>query len=339
MKRYFRPILVTDSARPSGAHILAGGWCWFERVEVLARGEASKIIAADDLPKADLRRLTRPRAPVAGLDMDEPRLMGILNLTPDSFSDGGRFNTPDAAPARAKAMVAAGADILDIGGESTRPGADPVPSVDELARTIPVIKAMRAQGMETPISFDTRKADVAVAGINAGVDLINDVSALSYDDAMTGIVADASIPVCVMHARGQPKTMMAATQYSDVLLDVYDYLEEKLNEAEAGGINRDRVILDPGIGFAKGLEENLTILNRLSLFHSLGCILLLGASRKRFIGTISGEKEASARLPGSLAVALAALSQGVQIIRVHDIAETRQAIDLNTAISKGGWKP
>ncbi len=339
MKRYYRPIPMTDPARPRAAKILAGGWCWFDRVEVLERGRDPEIISASELPAEIARNLTHARARIAGLDMTEPRLMGILNVTPDSFSDGGRFNTSDLAIGRAQEMTTAGADILDIGGESTRPGADLVPSDDEISRTIPVIKALRSAGLTTAISLDTRKGDVARAGIAAGADLINDVSALSYDPAMAGIVAGSNLPVCLMHARGVPKTMMSEASYGDVLLDVYDYLEEKLTEAETAGISRDRVILDPGIGFAKDLAQNLTLLNRISLFHSLGCTLLLGASRKRFIGTISGEEDAQARAPGSIAVALAAISQGVQIVRVHDISETRQAMKLQMAVMRGRWQP
>lgn len=336
MQHYFRPIPEVDPARPPAAFALAGGWCWFDRVEVLTRAGPGKIVAANSLPPEVLARLTAPRAPIAGLDLNTaPQLMGILNVTPDSFSDGGRFVGQAAAVSHAEAMVAAGAMILDIGGESTRPGAKPVAPDVEISRVVPVITALRNAGMTTPISLDTRKAKVARAGLAAGADLINDVSAFSYDAGMSSVVSKAGTPLCLMHARGTPETMLAEARYDDVLLDVYDFLEEKLCQAERSGISRSRILVDPGIGFGKDLEHNLSLLNRISLFHALGCAVLLGASRKRFIGRIAGVDQAEARAPGSIAVALSVLSQGVQIIRAHDISETKQAMQLHMAVIKG----
>lgn len=329
---YFRPIAMTDPARPPGALTLAGGWCWFDRVEVLSRAAAGRIIAASELPAPVLHRLTAPRAAFAGLALDRPRLMGILNVTPDSFSDGGHFFAAEAAVAQARAM-ALGAEIIDIGGESTRPGAAEVPVEEEIARTAPVIRALREGGQTAPISIDTRKAPVAQAALEAGATLVNDVSAFDFDPTLGPRVAQANVPVILMHAQGVPATMQDDPRYADVLLDVYDALAARLARAEALGIDRARIMLDPGIGFGKTQAHNLTLLRGLSLFHGLGCPILLGTSRKRFIGSIGGADRPEDRAPGSIATALQGASQGVQVIRVHDVAETRQALRLWQALN------
>jgi dihydropteroate synthase len=329
---YFRPIAMTDPARPREAVPLAGGWCWFDRVEVLSRAAPSRIIAAQEVPGPVLHRLTAPRPAFAGLTMDRPRLMGILNVTPDSFSDGGLFLGAEAAAAQATAM-ARGAEIIDIGGESTRPGAVEVSVAEEIARTVPVIAALRAGGLSAPISIDTRKAPVAEAALQAGASIVNDVSAFDFDPALGPLVARTQAPVVLMHAQGVPASMQDDPRYGDVLLDVYDALATRLARAEALGIDRARIVLDPGIGFGKTLEHNLTLLRGLSLFHGLGCPILLGTSRKRFIGTIGKVTEPQDRAPGSIATALAGVAQGVQIVRVHDVPETRQALRLWHALN------
>jgi dihydropteroate synthase len=320
---YIRPILQVDAARPRGALTL--GWCWFTHVEVLRRDAAPQVVPVADISPDALAKLTIPRT-FGGMSLDRPHVMGILNVTPDSFSDGGRFNTVETALAQARAMV--GADILDIGGESTRPGAALVDDDEEITRTAPVIAAIRAAGITTPISLDTRKAGVVLAG---GADIVNDVSAMTFDADMAGVVAGAQCPVILMHAQGTPQTMQADPRYDDVALDVYDFLAERIKAAVAAGIARDRIAVDPGIGFGKTLQHNLALLQRISLFHSLGCPILLGASRKKFIGTIAGEP----RLPGSLAVALAGVAQGVQMLRVHDVDETIAAVALWQAVRQG----
>lgn len=332
---YYRPIAQTDVARPPFAPWLAGGWCWFDRLERLERGKPPQIVAVDEVPESHLRRLCEPRADIACLAMDRPRLMGILNVTPDSFSDGGRFHAADAALAHARGMAAAGADLLDIGGESTRPGAAEVSVGDEVARTEPVIRALAQGGLTTPISIDTRKAEVAQAALNAGAELVNDVAALSYDPQLAEVTARAGVPLCLMHAQGDPATMQDDPRYDDVLLDVYDYLEGRIAVAEAAGIGRDRIIVDPGIGFGKTVAHNLALIRGLSLFHGLGCAILLGASRKRFIGTIGRADKADDRIPGTLAVTLAGIAQGVQLHRVHDMAEAKQALRLWQAVTLG----
>ncbi|KAJ54219.1 dihydropteroate synthase [Actibacterium mucosum KCTC 23349] len=325
---YYRPIAQTDPSRPKGALPIAGGWTWFDRVERIERNGVRDIVPAADVPEPLLQRISEPRSPIAGVPKNRPGLMGILNVTPDSFSDGGRFFDPEAAIVQSNRMLAEGADILDIGGESTRPGAALVLEEDEIARTVPVIQALRQAGTRAPVSIDTRKSQVARAALAAGADLVNDVSAFSFDPNMAATVSEATAPVCLMHAQGTPDVMQDAPRYDDVLLDVYDFLAEKLCLAERAGIPRARVLVDPGIGFGKTLDHNLALLRGVSLFHSLGCSILVGASRKRFIGTITGVVTAEDRVAGSVAVALAAAAQGVQVLRVHDISETRQALTM-----------
>lgn len=329
---YYRPIASVDPCRPEGALPLAGGWCWFAEVEVLSRGAPPRLVAARDLPAEVRDRLSAPRGDFGGLGMDRPRVMGILNVTPDSFSDGGRFLDPAAALAQAQAMAEA-ADLLDIGGESTRPGAAEVAVIEEVARTAPVIAALRAGGLTVPLSVDTRKAAVARAALAAGAGIVNDVAAMGFDPEMASVVASAGAPIILMHSVGTPATMQDDPRYEDVLLDVYDFLNERIAAAEAAGIARERVMVDPGIGFGKTAEHNLALIRRLSLFHDLGVPILLGASRKRFIGAIGREGVAERRVAGSVAVALAGVAQGAQVMRVHDVAETRQALRLWQAVT------
>ena len=332
--QYHRPIPMTDPARPAQALPLAGGWCWFTHVEVLERGRPPRRMPARELDSATLARLSGARPDFGGLNLARPRIMGILNVTPDSFSDGGLFLRPEAAVMQAR-LMAAGADILDIGGESTRPGAVEVDAAEEIARTAPVIAALVAAGLEVPVSIDTRKAAVAAAALAAGATIVNDVSALTFDAALAGTAARAQAPVILMHAKGDPTTMQDDPLYDDVLLDVFDFLAARVAFAESAGIPRAHLAIDPGIGFGKTLHHNLALLARLSLFHDLGLPLLLGASRKRFIGTLGAEADAAKRMPGSLAVALAGVAQGAQMIRVHDVPETRQALALWTAATTG----
>lgn len=328
---YYRPIAMTDAARPDGAYSLAGGWCWFDRVEVLSRAARPRLIAAREVPEAVLHRLTSPRPDFASLSLDRPRLMGIVNVTPDSFSDGGRYLSQAAAIDHAR-EVARFAELVDIGGESTRPGAAEVPVAEEIARTAPVIEALRAGGMRAPISIDTRKGLVATAALKAGAAVVNDVSGLDFDPALGKVVAKAQVPLVLMHAQGLPETMQDDPQYGDVLLDVYDALAQRLARAEALGIGRELIAVDPGIGFGKTMAHNLALLRGLSLFHGLGCPLLVGTSRKRFIGSICRVETAEERMPGSVAVALSGFAQGVQITRVHDVTETRQALRMWQAL-------
>ena len=327
MSIYYRPLCQTDHCRPDAARWIAGGWVWFTHAERIERSKPSQIVPVEALPPVVLERLTEPRPAVAAMTLSQPRLMGILNVTPDSFSDGGQFLDKEAAVGQAIRMAATGADIIDIGGESTRPGAEEVPREQEIERTIPVITAIHNE-THIPISIDTRKADVAFAAIKAGATMVNDVSALTYDTNLAKLTAEMGLPVCMMHAQGDPATMQKEPRYENVLLDVYDYLAARIEVAVKAGLDRKSLVIDPGIGFGKTLDHNLTLLRNISLFHSLGCPILLGASRKRFIGTLGNVPEAANRMPGTIGVMLAAVAQGVQIHRVHDIEASRQALTL-----------
>jgi len=325
---YFRPIPCADPDRPDRALSLAGTDVWFTHVTRLRRGSPPLVMLADDVPTRWRAALTSLRAPFMGLDMTHAHLMGILNVTPDSFSDGGQFEAADLAVARAHEVIEAGAECVDIGGESTRPGAEFVAPKEEIARTAPVIRALRAGGFAAPISIDTRKSPVAHAALKAGATMINDVSALGFDPDMADLVAQSGAPVCLMHAQGAPDNMQGNPTYDDVLLDVYDALSAQVARCEALGIERTRILVDPGIGFGKTHEHNLALMRGLSLFHGLGCGLLLGVSRKSLVGAVAREPDPERRMPGSIALALEGLRQGVQMLRVHDIRATRQAVDL-----------
>lgn len=327
MMPYYRPIPQTGPVRPADALPLGGGWCWFDAVELIQRDAPAKVIPAHDLPQDVAQRLSAPRAAIAGMNWDSPKLMGILNVTPDSFSDGGLHNDHDAAVTHALHMSTQGANIIDIGGESTRPGAAEVSAAEEIERTAPVIRALRAL-KDIPISIDTRKERVARSASESGATLVNDVAGFTFDPDLAPFCVRAGLPVCVMHAQGTPDIMQQDPRYDNVALDVYDYLEARVTALVALGIPSDAIIVDPGIGFGKTLEHNLTLLQNLALFHGLGCPILLGASRKRFIGTIGGTRDAGSRVSGSLAVTLAGVTQGIQLHRVHDVVETAEALKL-----------
>lgn len=326
---------------------LAGGMVWFSAYEVIAVDAGARVanwhvpvsaigdfIATLSAEQADearrtIARIVAPRPPVElgerVLCFDQPQIMLILNMTPDSFSDGGaHLDDPAAATAGAFAAMEAGATIVDVGGESTRPGAKPVWEGDEIARIDPVVRRLAAGG--AIVSIDTRKASVMEAALAAGAAIVNDVSALAYDPLAAPLLARHDCPVVLMHHRGDPETMQRRPEYRDALIDVYDWLAARIAFAEAAGIGRSRIIVDPGIGFGKNLRHNLQILNGLALFHGLGCPLLLGASRKRIIGALSNEAPVDERLGGSVALALHGAQQGAQILRVHDVPETLQAI-------------
>ncbi|MEP3345359.1 MAG: dihydropteroate synthase [Litoreibacter sp.] len=331
MTIYYRPIVQMDAKMPTDAVLLHGGPLWFDRVEPLERGVRHGLMPASELPSASLDVLSAPRT-LPGLPKDRAAIMGVLNVTPDSFSDGGKFTSSKAAVEHAQAMIAQGANVIDIGGESTRPGAAFVPEDKEVARTAPVIAALRAAGIEVPISIDTRKAAVAQAALSAGATMLNDVSAMHYDSAMAEVARRSRAPICLMHAQGDPKTMQENPQYDNVVLDVFDHLAERVEVAIAAGVAKERIIVDPGIGFGKTQAHNLALIRNLSLFHTLGCSVLLGVSRKRFIGNIGGAERAEDRASGSVSLALSGLMQGVHIVRAHDIDEHRQAFALWRAL-------
>lgn len=337
MTIYYRPIPQSDFARPDNAMSIAGGQVWFTHAERLSRNAAPQIVPLCDVPQDTLHQMTAPRAAICGLDMTLPVIMGILNVTPDSFSDGGAHKAPAQALAHARQMVRDGATLIDVGGESTRPGALEVPVEAEIARVETVIAAIRSE-LDVPVSIDTRKAAVARAAHIAGAGLVNDVSGLTFDAQLGPYCIAKNLPVCIMHAQGDPETMQDDPRYDDVLLDVYDFLAAQVAMLVGAGVARDQIIVDPGIGFGKKIPHNLALLNRISLFHSLGCPILLGASRKGFIRTIGQAEDPHAGAPGSVAVALAAMAQGVQIFRVHDVEETRQAMALTRAVTTGEYR-
>jgi dihydropteroate synthase len=327
---------------------LAGGWLDYTAIEAIERNGSRverRIIGMGGFLERDWGRRTMtasdlfeamraPRPRLAGVALDRPRIMGIVNVTPDSFSDGGRHAGTMTAVAHALRLVEEGADILDIGGESTRPGAEPVSVEEELRRVIPVIEALSDKA-DALLSIDTRNAAVMRAAADAGADIINDVSALSHDPKALATAADLDLPVILMHAQGDPRTMQAAPKYDHVLLDVFDYLEARIGAAVMAGIGVENIIVDPGIGFGKTPEHNLALMAGLALLHGLGVPLVFGASRKRVIGDVTGVAVAAERVHGSLGAALAAVSQGVQIVRVHDVAATKQALAMFQAATSG----
>jgi len=341
VRTLLRPTGLVDSPFGHDGQVarLAGGLNWFSAVELLRiegnRRTGTELLSVQQLDKrldGDLspqwERLTSPRAPLQlgerTIRLDQPQVMGIVNATPDSFSDGGQFaDAAEAASAGAR-MSEEGAAIIDVGGESTRPGSNPVWEGDEIERVVPVIRQLASGG--TAVSVDTRKADVMTAALEGGARMVNDVSALTYDPRSAGTVAAAGVPIVLMHHQGSPETMQDSPRYEDVVAEVYLWLEERIAAAEGAGIDRSRVLVDIGFGFGKTVAHNLELMNNLALFHSLGCPLVVGASRKRTIGALSSEAPPDRRLGGSIALALKAVEQGAHLVRVHDVFETVQAL-------------
>ena len=258
-------------------------------------------------------------------------LMGIVNVTPDSFSDGGEFATPEAALAQAQKLVEAGADIIDIGGQSTRPGAVQISVEEELERVLSVIEVLR-QEIAVPISVDTTRATVAVSAVNVGADLVNDISGGTFDPDMLATVAQLNVPIVLMHLRGTPQTMQQMTDYQNLLGEIYQFLERQIESAIACGINPSKIIIDPGIGFAKNQQQNLEILRNINFFKLLNCPILVGASRKSFIGRILDQPDPKERVWGTAAACCAAISTGADILRVHDVAQMRDVCRVADAI-------
>jgi dihydropteroate synthase len=341
MRTLLRPTAFVDSPFGHDGKVarLAGGLNWFAAVELM-RVEGNRRVGAELVPVEGIERcfdedmiaqwqaLTAPRASLQlgerTVRLDQPQVMGIVNATPDSFSDGGQFADASAAAEAGAQMAAQGAAIIDVGGESTRPGAQSVWEGDEIERVVPVIRQLAQGG--AAVSVDTRKADVMTAAIEAGARMINDVSALTYDGRSPGVAVASSVPVVLMHHQGAPEVMQNDPHYDDVLVEVYLWLAERIEAAVDAGVSREHILVDPGFGFGKNVGHNLELMNGLALFHSLGCPIVVGASRKRTIGALSGEAPADKRLGGSIAFALKAVEQGAQIIRVHDVFETVQAL-------------
>jgi dihydropteroate synthase len=346
-KIYLRPTgFVESPQRHEGNSLrLAGTMLWFSQIECITRDITStqrQLVPVCEwdaytaaLPQSDrercallLDRITAPRAALQlgqrTVNLDQPQVMAIINATPDSFSDGGKNLDPEIAAEAAFAMLRAGAAIIDIGGESTRPGAPLIGEGDELNRVAPFIRTLAGAG--AAISIDTRKASVMEGALQAGATMINDISALLYDDRAVEVARKSHVPVVLMHAPSQGSDPHEDGNYDDVAYDVFDWLEQRVSEVEAAGLPRETLLVDPGIGFGKTLADNLAIINNLAIYHGLGCALLFGASRKKLIGALSHADDATDRLGGSIFLAIKAVEQGAHIVRVHDAAETVQAI-------------
>ncbi|ONG47243.1 dihydropteroate synthase [Pseudoroseomonas deserti] len=315
---------------------LAGGPAAFTLVRLIEDGRDLGLCPAQAVPEGWddlLPLLTRRPLPFAGLPQDRPLVMGIVNTTPDSFSNGGLHLDPSDAIAAGHAMLEAGADILDIGGESTRPGAAPVTPEEEIARIRPVVRELAKAAV---VSIDTRHAATMLAALDEGAEIVNDVSALRQDARSVRVVQEARAPVILMHMPVlDPRRMQDHTGYDDVVLEVARFLRQRVETAEALGIQRGRIAIDPGLGFGKTAAQNLQIMNRLPLLASIGCRILVGASRKRFVGEVTGVETPVERLCGSVAVAQAAAAGGAAIIRVHDVAETVQVLQMWRACAEG----
>jgi len=322
-----------DAAAAGLAGIIAGGETGFTALEVIRReGQAISrewrsfhdiAASSDEQIRRRLDLILGGRPEMASLGLTGPCLMGIVNVTPDSFSDGGLHADPATGIAHGRRLAEAGAAILDIGGESTRPYSRATAEAEERARALPVVKALAAEGFT--VSIDTRKPQIMRDAVAAGAVLINDVAALTYAPDSVDAARDLGTPVVLMHAQGAPETMQDDPCYEDAALDIFDWLEARMAACVGAGIAAERIFLDPGIGFGKTHEHNLELLGSLTLFHGLGRALVVGASRKGFIGKLTGETEPRRRMAGSLGAATASMMQGAQIIRVHDVAETRQA--------------
>jgi dihydropteroate synthase len=341
MRTLLRPTGFVDSPFGHDGKVarLGGGLNWFGLVELIRlegnRRVSTEIVPVDGIESqfdatmaADWARIASPRATLQlgerTIRFDQPQVMGIVNATPDSFSNGGAYADAAAAAEAGALMSSQGAAIIDVGGESTRPGAIEVWEGDENERVLPIVQQLVASG--TAVSIDTRKSGVMSAALGAGAGLVNDVSALTWDPLSAGVVAAAGIPVVLMHHQGDPTTMQDSPRYDDALVEVYLWLEERISATEEAGVSRDKILVDPGIGFGKSVAHNLELINGLALLHGLGCPIVLGASRKRMIGALANEVAADQRLPGSLTLALKAAEQGAQIIRAHDVPETVQAL-------------
>ena len=337
---WIRPL--PHNAPLDGALTLAGGWRQFSHVDVVQRAKDDSYSACrmhvDEVPSmaddrnmavAAIEHLTEPRADFAGLSMNKPQIMGILNVTPDSFSDGGQHNAPVKAMAAGAKMQAAGASIIDIGGESTRPGAEPITRNQELARILPPITGLAKAG--AMVSVDTRHADVMTRATKAGAGIINDVGGLRGDGALAAASA-SGVPVIIMHMQGTPESMQNDPHYGFAPVEIYEFLEARINAAIDAGIPREKIAVDPGFGFGKTVTHNMELMNWFGLLHGLGVPLLLGASRKSTIAKISRNETADDRLAGSIAMAVQGINEGAQMIRVHDVPETAQAIAVQMAL-------
>ena len=305
----------------------------FDKIEIISRKSIKKISIKNidslsspikNIVKYDIKLITKQKKKFLNLNlMDIPKIMGVLNITPDSFSDGGKYNKTDKAKKQLNYLLKSGADIVDIGGESTRPGSKAVSVETEWNRLEKILKKIDKRKI---ISLDTRKSKIMERGINFGVKLINDVSGLNYDKKSIPVLKKYNVPFVLQHSLGNPDLMQNNPKYKNVLLDIYDFFEEKIKFLRRAGINHNDIILDPGIGFGKNLKHNITLIKNISIYHSLGLPILLGLSRKRFIKELSGDNDSSLRTGGTISSSIFAMMQGIQLLRVHDVNEVKQSI-------------
>ena len=324
--QYFFPEINFVQSEGEHFHTINGGDMVFNSFRVIERNKDAKVISTSEVKKDFLNRFISKPNSTLGLNFETPIVMGILNVTPDSFYDGeGSFSDKQFVE-KGLNLLKTGCCILDVGGESTRPGAREVTSSEEIERVVGIIKKIKKYSPSAIISIDTRKAIVADKALQAGASIVNDISAGSFDKKMFDVVAKHKAGICLMHSQGLPENMQDNPYYENVLLDIYDYLEEKITEAESKGISREKIMIDPGIGFGKSFSHNMEIIKKISLFLGLGCPLMIGLSRKSFIGEITSERLPAGRLVGSIAAMLKTLRNGVNIFRVHDVKETADAI-------------
>jgi dihydropteroate synthase len=350
MRRLLRPTGFVDSPFGHDGKVvrLAGGLSWFASVELMnvenGRRVGSELLPVEGIENRFDENLARQWAALIAsrpplqlgertVRLDQPQVMAVLNATPDSFSDGGQFADAGSAAQAGAGMAAAGAAIVDVGGESTRPGAQTVWEGDEIERVVPIVRQLAAGG--AAVSIDTRKAAVMEASIGAGARLVNDVSALTFDARSADVIAAAGVPVVLMHHQGDPQAMQDDPRYDDVLVEIYEWLEERIAAAEAAGIARDKILIDPGFGFGKTVAHNLALLARLGEIAALGFPVLAGWSRKSSLGRITG-RPADDRLAASVAAAMLAVQRGARIVRVHDVAATRDALAVLAAVEGSG---
>ena len=323
---YFFPEINYSRCRFEKFHTIYGGTTVFNSFRVIQRNKKPRLISTSEVKEEFLNRFTLKPISMLGLSFDAPAIMGILNVTPDSFYDGEKFFTENQFVEKGLQLLKIGCAVLDVGGESTRPGAKEVSSTIEIERIIGVIKKIKNSVPSAVISVDTRKSMVAEKALEAGASMVNDISAGSFDKEMFEVVAKHKAGICLMHSQGLPENMQKKPHYEEILLDLYDYFEEKIAEAQSKGIPREKIVIDPGIGFGKKLHHNLEIISKISLFLGLGLPVMVGLSRKSFIGEIISEREPSERLIGSVSAMLTTLNRGVNIVRVHDVKEAADAI-------------
>ena len=339
-KFYVRPIF---GKKKSYSILLGSSNLYFSNIELIERRFKmikKKIISVNDIEnlpqnvrkivKEKIKIIKKPLSKATSINFKKPCIMGILNVTPDSFYDGGRYISKESALTQFAKLVNEGADIIDLGGESTRPGAKKISTREEIKRVIPILKSITKK--KVLISLDSRKPDVMSQALKVGINFVNDVSGLRYDKRIFNLLKRSNLPFIIMHSISDPKNMQKDIKYDDVLLDVYDFFESQIGKCKKKSINLNNIIIDPGIGFGKTVKQNLKLISNISLFHSLGFPILLGASRKSFIGKLSKNTLNNDRLGGSIATVLYGFTQGVQIFRVHDVHETIQAIKIFSKI-------